>query len=83
MKEFLYFSADWCAPCKQLSPIMEQINQEGMLVRKINVDTNSQLAAQYQVKSIPTVILLKFGNEVGRKVGNSNKIWYINMWQSN
>ena len=80
MKEFLYFSATWCGPCRVLGPTMNQIQQEGMSVRKIDVDTNSELAAQYNVRNIPTVILVNNGIEVTRKVGNNPKESYINLW---
>lgn len=83
MKKFLYFTAGWCGGCKQLSPHMEQINSEGMLVQKVDVDANSDLASRYRVRSIPTVVLENNGQEVGRVIGNKPKDSYINLWNSN
>ncbi len=82
MKEFLYFSATWCGPCLQLSPIMSELQREGYKVRKIDVDSDPNLPSQYNVKTIPTVILLNNGQEVARQVGNSPKSRYINMWNN-
>ena len=82
MKEFLYFSATWCGPCLQLSPIMNELQRDGYIVRKVDVDSQPNLAPQYNVKTIPTVILLNNGQEVARQVGNSPKSTYINMWNN-
>jgi thioredoxin 1 len=70
MKEILYFSAAWCGPCKQLSPVMERLKSEGKInYKKINVDTDTLLSPKYGVRNIPTLILLNNGNEVNRLVG--------------
>ena len=66
------FYADWCGPCRMTSPIVEQIAQEyegKVTVAKLDVDSNNQLAAQYRVMSIPTMIFFKDGKEVERMVG--------------
>ena len=70
MKEILYFSAAWCGPCKQLSPVMERLKSEGKInYKKINVDTDTLLSPKYGVRNIPTLILLNNGNEINRLVG--------------
>ena len=66
------FWAPWCGPCRMLAPVMEQLadEQEGKAkVVKVNVDDNPELAKQFQVYSIPTVIAFKNGQETGRRVG--------------
>ncbi len=66
------FWADWCGPCKMLSPIIESLAAayEGkVLVGKVNVDEEEELAARFGVQSIPTVVFLKNGVETARKIG--------------
>ena len=70
MKKILYFSAPWCGPCKQFGPIMDRISQTGILVEKVNVDNAPAVAAAYNVRSVPTVVVVdRSGNELGRPVG--------------
>ena len=65
------FYADWCGPCKMLSPILEQINNEDENVKiiKVNIDDSKFLANYYQIQSIPTLILLKNGRFLNRITG--------------
>lgn len=66
------FWAEWCPPCRALSPIMEELASEyGQLVKvgKLDVDANSTLAAKYEVSSIPTVLLFVGGEIKARWVG--------------
>ena len=66
------FWAPWCGPCKMLTPVVEEIAQDyaGKLkVVKVNVDDNSQSAANYGVRGIPNLILFKNGNPIANKVG--------------
>ena len=66
------FWADWCGPCKMLSPVIEDLagQYEGKaLVGKVNTDEEPELAMRYGVMSIPTVIFFKDGKEIDRKVG--------------
>ena len=67
----LDFYADWCGPCRMLSPIVEEIasQRDDILVGKINVDENPLLAQQFGVVSIPTLVVMKNGAEVKRKMG--------------
>ena len=68
MIEYWYFSAKWCAPCKQLAPIMEEVSKT-IPVKKIDVDSESGLASSYGIRSVPTVILIKDGSEFKRIIG--------------
>lgn len=65
------FYASWCGPCKMLSPVIEEIAEEcpDVVVGKINVDESVDLASQYGVVSIPTLIVFKDGKEYSRQVG--------------
>ena len=69
------FFADWCGPCKMLSPIIEQFAKENEKVKvvKINVDELPYLAVKYGVRSIPTLVVIKNGEEVNRSVGLIDK----------
>jgi len=65
------FWAPWCGPCRVLHPVLEEINSErdDLQVVSVNIDENQQTAAQYEVMSIPTMILFKDGNMIGKMVG--------------
>ena len=75
MKQLLYFSAPWCGPCKQFKPLMESLQSE-MEITFIDVDALPQTATQYNVRSVPTTILIENGVEKGRLVGvrSSNEV---------
>lgn len=67
----LDFYADWCGPCRMVSPIVDEIAEENpqYLVGKINVDMEDELAQKFEVVSIPTLIVLRNGNAVNRLTG--------------
>jgi thioredoxin 1 len=68
------FWADWCGPCKKLSPILDEIADErGLLVGKLNVDENPVKVAEYSVHSIPTMVLFKSGQPVKTIAGAKPK----------
>lgn len=71
----LDFYADWCGPCRMVAPIVEEISEEypEILVAKVNVDEYPELAMNYGIISIPTLIVLKGGNEVNKAVGAHSK----------
>lgn len=78
MKQYLYFSAPWCGPCRMLGPVMERVNNT-IPVQKVNVDEQSQMAQQYNVRNIPTVVLLENGQEVKRIIGAKPEAEYLNV----
>ena len=69
------FWAAWCGPCKMLSPVVDQVAQELDTVKvcKLNVDDVSDIAVEYQIMSIPTLIVFKDGKESKRSVGVISK----------
>jgi len=78
-KVLVDFWADWCMPCKMLAPVIEQLAQEHsgtVTVAKVDVDKEGSVAARYGIRSIPTVILFKDGQEAKRFVGVQPKEVY-------
>ena len=69
MKQLWYFSAGWCSGCKQLDPVMDQVAKQGIVVNKMDVDYTPDVTVKYKVQSIPTVILVRDGQEVKRFTG--------------
>lgn len=61
----LYFSADWCGPCKMVKPIVQQVSQEtGVDINYVNVDYDASLSQRYDIKSIPTIVILDAAGNV-------------------
>ena len=80
------FWADWCVPCKALSPVIESLAEqyEGKaLIGKVNVDEERELAIRFGVMSIPTVVFLKNGREFDRKVGTMPAAVYTEVLDAN
>lgn len=70
MKKFLYFTAAWCGPCKVLKPKIEALSNE-LPITILDVDANQTTATQYNVRNIPTVIMIdETGNALNRLIGN-------------
>ena len=68
------FWAEWCGPCKKVSPILDEISEEhGILVGKLNIDENSVKPAEYSVSSIPTMVLFEDGVVVKTIIGAKPK----------
>lgn len=77
----LDFWADWCGPCRMVSPIIDEIAQEmtSAKVGKINVDEQRELAAKFQVMSIPTLVVMKNGKVVSQTMGARPKAAILQM----
>ncbi len=76
------FFATWCGPCKMLSPILKEVKDqlgEKISIIKIDVDKNQQVAAQYQVRGVPTMILFQNGKQLWRQSGVVDKNTIVNI----
>ena len=81
---FVDFWAPWCGPCKMVGPIIEEISSEydGKLkICKVNVDDNTDSAAKYEIRSIPTFVRFKDGKEVNRGMGASSKDGLVSVFK--
>lgn len=70
------FWAPWCGPCKMIAPLLDELAKEytgKIKIAKLNVDQHQQVATQFGVSSIPTLILFKNGKEAGKMVGLQSK----------
>ena len=71
MKQVLYFSAKWCTACQSTTPLIEQLKRSGEAqVATVDVDYDVSLVGQYNIRSVPTTVILENGNEVKRHVGS-------------
>lgn len=69
------FHANWCAPCRMLAPLLEQVAKEikgKATIAKIDIDSEQKTAGHFQITSVPTLILFKDGKEVNRLIGLRN-----------
>ena len=79
---FVDFFATWCGPCKMIAPFIEEVAEEyegKAVVAKIDVDEAQEIAAEYGISSIPTVILFKDGAPIHTEVGAHDKAFYANL----
>ena len=68
------FFAEWCGPCRMISPFLESIESEiGVNIVKINIDESPNIATKYEVMSIPTIMIFKKGEKVAESVGAASK----------
>lgn len=75
MKTVYYFTAEWCQPCKRTKPIVEELNREQTKVgfQIIDVDDNLELVKSFNIRSVPTFILIENEQEIDRIIGGQNK----------
>ena len=81
--KYLYFSAPWCGPCKQLAPKMELVAEANIPVEKILVDADAETTQKYGIRNIPTVLLIdENGTELERFVGVNPVEFYLEKFES-
>lgn len=67
MKHILYFTAEWCNPCKRVRPIAEELDRDGIIkFQYIDADDNTDLCRKFEIRAIPTFILIEDGEELRR-----------------
>ncbi|BAG83613.1 thioredoxin [Candidatus Azobacteroides pseudotrichonymphae] len=70
------FWAEWCAPCRMIAPIIEELAseyKERVIIGKVNVDQNEELSSKYNIRSIPTLLFFKNGELVDKQIGGTSK----------
>ena len=81
------FWAEWCGPCKQISPILEELSSElsesNVSIAKVNIDENPETPSKYGIMSIPTLLLFKDGKLVSTQIGLADKPTLKNWIESN
>ena len=79
----LDFYADWCGPCRMVAPVIEEIAEEraDLIVGKVNVDEEHELASAFGVMSIPTIVAMKGGREYRRATGARPKAAILSLLQ--
>lgn len=77
MKHLLVFSASYCSPCKSLKKMLLDNPQEGLNLLQLDIDSNIEVAKQYNVRSVPTSIILVDNEEVSRLTGYKDKDSYL------
>ena len=75
MNSILYFTADWCGPCKKTRPIVEELNSEQIMAKFfiIDVDSDIEMAKDFEIRSVPTFIVIKDNIEIYRVTGAQSR----------
>ena len=73
MKTAKYFSATWCGPCRVFKPVVQEAIDEGHSIEMVDIDENMTLAQQYQIMSVPTLVIEQDGQIVDSVVGSTTK----------
>jgi thioredoxin 1 len=81
MKQLLVVSTSWCAPCKAIKPIMQELSQT-YNISMVDAEANPEIASQYSVRGVPTVILLENGVEKNRFSGFKTREQIINFYNN-
>jgi thioredoxin 1 len=78
--EIIDFWATWCNPCKLMNPILDEVEKENkdIVITRIDIDLNKDMVNQYNIKSVPTYIILKDGKEIDRIIGAKPKFAFLN-----
>lgn len=69
MKEVLKFSAAWCGPCQMLSTTLKKLGESPVPIREVDIDEELDLASKYNIRSVPTLVMLENGTEIKRVTG--------------
>jgi thioredoxin 1 len=71
MKMILYFTADWCNPCKKTKPIVEELNREQIMAKFfiVDVDSDIEMTKDFEIRSVPTFVVMKDNTEIYRVTG--------------
>ena len=69
------FYANWCGPCKMIAPILEELAAEGHVIAKVDTDQETQVTQEYEIESIPTLMVFKDGKMVNRHSGYASKAY--------
>lgn len=73
MKTMLKFGATWCGPCRQIAPVIDELIKEGHDIKNVDIDTEQSITQQYNIRSVPTLVILEDGVEIERIVGIASK----------
>ncbi|MBP6429003.1 MAG: thioredoxin [Bacteroidales bacterium] len=82
----LDFWAQWCGPCRQIGPVIEELSVEydgRVVVGKVNVDESNDITSQFSIRNIPTVLFLKNGEVVDKLVGAQSKSKFVDIIEKN
>ena len=79
MKSVLYFSTEWCSPCKVFWPVAQEVcSAMGVSLQKVDAEQNRELANKYNITGVPAMIMLKDGVQVNRQMGVVSKSQLVN-----
>ena len=74
MRHILYFTADWCNPCKKVKPIVEELNRDSSVkFQVIDADSEIEIIKSFNIRSVPTFIVIEDGKEISRATGAQTK----------